>query len=191
MFGISMWELLLVGVILFLVVGPAKLPGLAKQLGQGLKDIRKGLSDIKGSVDQDDEFVKAVTDARRTVVEAKESFRSLLDDMTNIDEDEDEEARDPAPKPVPRGLKMVSPGVSGQVDGGERKSEVGPVGAAGPALADTPVEAEDYRASRRGEDASPPPRAESAAPTARIRNSGTGRKMIRPGREVGPKSKPE
>ncbi len=111
-----MWELLLVGLILFLVVGPTKLPGLAKQLGQGIKDLRRSLNEVKGTVDKDDEFVKAVRDARRSVAEAKEAVRSIFDDV-------EESARESAPRPyddevnvkpppqapMPRGRKMIKP----------------------------------------------------------------------------------
>ena len=35
MFGMSMWEILVVFALLFIVVGPGKLPGLAKKLAVG------------------------------------------------------------------------------------------------------------------------------------------------------------
>ena len=41
MFGIGMQELLVIAVIALLVVGPKKLPDIAKALGKGLSEFRK------------------------------------------------------------------------------------------------------------------------------------------------------
>ncbi len=210
MFGVSIWELLLVGLILFLVVGPQKLPGLAKQVGQGLKDLRKSLNEIKGSVDTDDEFVKAVRDARQSVAEAREAVRSMFDD-------EDEPApmpdapHDPAPKPVPKGRKMVKPARDQQGAASDDGDAAGG-GEAGESAA--PVESEVFRADQApGMGSSPVPRpkpkpAPSSSPAPRPKSeaapspspaprpkseaapeapqqtpgSKTGRRMIRPGK---------
>jgi Tat protein translocase TatB subunit len=46
MFGIGMPELILIGVVALLVVGPKKLPDLAKTLGKGLNEFRKTATDV-------------------------------------------------------------------------------------------------------------------------------------------------
>jgi len=58
MFGIGMPELLVIGVIALLVVGPKKLPDIAKALGKGLSEFRKVTEDatdtIKGTLKTDE-----------------------------------------------------------------------------------------------------------------------------------------
>lgn len=207
MFGMSMWEILVVLGLLFVVVGPAKLPGLAKKLGDQLRSLRQGLSDVKATVDKDDEFVKAVSEARQSVVEAKAAVQGIFDDVVNVTEDLKlgDEFRDPAPKPVSRGRRMVSRpnrvADGGAPDGAAAQTEVSEPDGDGPALVDEPVEAEDWRASAlsdAAEDAAGDAAGEDDAeerPAGRMDDGGvprkvqrrgaTGRKMIRPGRSRG------
>ena len=54
MFGIGMQELLLILVIALIVLGPKKLPDVAKSLGKALNEFKRATSDIKESLDLDD-----------------------------------------------------------------------------------------------------------------------------------------
>ncbi|GAH09726.1 unnamed protein product, partial [marine sediment metagenome] len=49
MFGIGMPEMLLILAVALIVIGPKKLPDLAKSLGRGLAEFRKATSEIKES----------------------------------------------------------------------------------------------------------------------------------------------
>ncbi len=51
MFGIGMQELLVIFVIALLVLGPKRLPEVARALGRGVREFRKATSEIKESVD--------------------------------------------------------------------------------------------------------------------------------------------
>jgi len=44
------WELVLIMVLLFLFVGPKKLPEVARELGKGVRWLRKNYSDFKIAV---------------------------------------------------------------------------------------------------------------------------------------------
>ena len=55
MFGIGITEIIIILVVALLVVGPKKLPELAKTLGRGLAEFRRTADDFKSSVYQDDD----------------------------------------------------------------------------------------------------------------------------------------
>lgn len=55
MFGLGLTEIIIILVVALLVVGPKKLPELAKTLGRGLAEFRRTADDFKESVYQDDD----------------------------------------------------------------------------------------------------------------------------------------
>ncbi len=75
MFGIGMTELLVILVIGLLVIGPKKLPELARSLGKGLA-----------------EFRRATTEIRRDFLDVAEQTR--IDPPTDSELPDDEDAKD-------------------------------------------------------------------------------------------------
>jgi TatA/E family protein of Tat protein translocase len=87
MFGISMPELLIVMVIALIVIGPSKLPDLAKAIGRGLAEFRKATQEIKESLDLD--------------VELKEVKKDIADSLSGLDKAaKDYMQPEPVPKPL-------------------------------------------------------------------------------------------
>ncbi|MDL1970459.1 MAG: Sec-independent protein translocase protein TatB [Candidatus Desulfofervidaceae bacterium] len=51
MFGIGMQELVIVLIVALLVLGPKRLPEVARALGRGVREFRKATQEVKESVD--------------------------------------------------------------------------------------------------------------------------------------------
>jgi Tat protein translocase TatB subunit len=77
MFGIGMQELIIIAIIALIVVGPKKLPDLAKTLGKGFSEFKKateGITDelketLKEDKKQDDDGLKDSLLLKKTVEE--------------------------------------------------------------------------------------------------------------------------
>ena len=70
MFGIGMPEAILIGIVALLVVGPKKLPELARTLGKGLSEFRKTASDVTDGLK---DTIKA-DEIKKDVENVKNSF---------------------------------------------------------------------------------------------------------------------
>jgi Tat protein translocase TatB subunit len=59
MFGIGMPELILIAVVALIVLGPKKLPDLAKSMGRAVREFRKATSELKETFQVDSEISEA------------------------------------------------------------------------------------------------------------------------------------
>jgi len=65
MFDIGFWELTTIAVIALLVIGPDKLPGVARQAGKWVGRARRFVGDVKSDIDRElkqEELKKAIAD---------------------------------------------------------------------------------------------------------------------------------
>ena len=54
MFGIGFPELVVIMVIALIVVGPSRLPDLARALGRGYAEFKRAMDDLKDTFEQDE-----------------------------------------------------------------------------------------------------------------------------------------
>lgn len=97
MFEIGFWELVLVAVVALVVVGPEKLPSLARTAGLWIGKARRMVADVKAEVDRE-----------LQLEELKQSFRQqadfgelkdLSERMKSLERDIRTEFKDPGPPP--------------------------------------------------------------------------------------------
>ncbi|RZB35089.1 MAG: hypothetical protein SRB1_00857 [Desulfobacteraceae bacterium Eth-SRB1] len=79
MFGIGMPEMILIAAVALIVLGPKKLPELAKSLGRALREFKKATSELKESINVDNEL----TDVKKVFDEMNHDIKEAVD-VNNI-----------------------------------------------------------------------------------------------------------
>jgi sec-independent protein translocase protein TatB len=64
MFGLGMGEIILIAVVALLVLGPERLPGAAKAIGKGIRDLRAQTKDLQQTIEKDTQIGDAVRELR-------------------------------------------------------------------------------------------------------------------------------
>ena len=78
MFGIGLPELIIIMVIALIVIGPSKLPDLARALGKGLAEFKKATQEIKEGLELDEEF----RNVKNELVDGTSGLEKTLDGDT-------------------------------------------------------------------------------------------------------------
>jgi len=75
MFGIGLPEMIVIFAVALIVVGPDKLPGLARSLAKGLMEMKKTLNQVKDNLTQEGEVLDSVQkDLKKTADELREKM---------------------------------------------------------------------------------------------------------------------
>lgn len=64
MFGLGAGELLIIAIVALLALGPDKLPGAAKKIGKGIRDLKRQTRDLQTTIEHDSELGEAVRDLK-------------------------------------------------------------------------------------------------------------------------------
>jgi len=98
MFGIGMPELILIAVVALIVLGPKKLPDLAKSLGRALREFKKATAELKETFQVDSE-----------ISEAKKAFSEFHSEVNKTIQSEVEGAVKPAAAEPPAPAALTEP----------------------------------------------------------------------------------
>lgn len=160
MFEIGFWELVLIGVVALIVVGPERLPGLARTAGLWLGKARRMIADVKAEVDRE----LQLDDIKQTLRQQAHlgEVQDLTDRMKSLRDDIQAEFDDPGPPPgwrpgIPAGATPSDPDPS-EVEG------------SAPSAASSPTQQADAERKRPGPPPAapmPPPRFPSPPPSDR------------------------
>ena len=117
MFGIGMPELILILAVALIVIGPKKLPDLAKSLGRALGEFKKATSDLKESMEIDN----PIPDVKRSFDNLnKDVKKGLYDKVTggSASEKETSPALQASAEPSPEGSEdeVDSPEIAADSD---------------------------------------------------------------------------
>jgi Tat protein translocase TatB subunit len=86
MFGIGLPELIVIMVVALLVVGPSKLPELARSLGKTFQEFRRIADDVKETLEEETTDVKTSSEQR---AENKEEPEKESDKIETVEEQVD------------------------------------------------------------------------------------------------------
>ena len=123
MFGIGVPELLIILVIALIVIGPKKLPDLAKSLGRALNEFKKATREFKDSMDIDED-VKTI---KKPFTDFNDGLRGVLTDPppTAVKTDKNKTENKDA-TPPPEDIAKKEPEAENQETGAAPKDKTDP-----------------------------------------------------------------
>jgi TatA/E family protein of Tat protein translocase len=120
MFGMGMPEVLLILAVALIVIGPKKLPDLAKSLGRAMGEFKRATNDFKETMEIDSQL----SEVRKTFDEMNDDVRKKFDQATASDPPEIKTSSSETPEAPP-------PAGTASTGGPEKTGSAGPAGETG------------------------------------------------------------
>ncbi|MBU2497428.1 MAG: Sec-independent protein translocase protein TatB [Proteobacteria bacterium] len=103
MFGIGLPELIVIMVVALIIIGPRKLPDLARALGKGMAEFRKATQEIKESLDLDEEIHDLKRDLADSISGLNEPPEGMREEQPTGEEAPGHEISDAVPEASEKG----------------------------------------------------------------------------------------
>ena len=88
MFGIGLPELIIIMVIALVVIGPSKLPDLARSLGRAMREFKKATNELKETLSVDDEL----SDVKKAFTGVNTDIKASIDPTAKPEDTPSDEA---------------------------------------------------------------------------------------------------
>ncbi len=126
MFGMGMPEILLILAVALVVIGPKKLPDLARSLGRAMNEFKRAASELKDTMDIDDDLQnvkRSFTDMNRNV---KKAIDTAPQSESGSEEDRSEKTGEPPALKSKKTKPAVpaAPGRTSEVEAEEEEDEL-------------------------------------------------------------------
>jgi len=102
MFGLGMPEVLVIMAVALIVIGPKRLPDIARALGKGMREFRKATTDFKQNIDLDPKDFDPRTELKKIIEPPPETMTA---DKSGSDQ---KPSPEPEPEPEPNDTKQQS-----------------------------------------------------------------------------------
>lgn len=111
MFNLGFEELLLILAIALIVVGPSKLPDLARAIGRGYSEFRRAMDELKETIEQD-ETVREIK-AEFHSAQHKTLYSNVMSQLNPVTQP----SKPPSDEPAPTGDSPPSQGETNAAEG--------------------------------------------------------------------------
>ena len=113
MLGLGFWELVILGLIALIVIGPERLPDFAKGVARFLNDMRRTASDLKRTFDDEKDIFKENIDQLQKLKQDIQSFPELdsaaISSKKPNQQGQSQQASELISEPVEEQLNLLDP----------------------------------------------------------------------------------